>query len=114
MASLPKYCSRMPERRRYEKQTHTPTKEKPCEQNDRPKARHLVRIFVPFVMLLIGCAISNGRRFRRLRRGSRLGRGGLRATEAATIMPLDSTPRNLRGARLTTTATLRPINFSGS
>jgi len=35
-------------------------------------------------------------------------------TEAAMIMPLDSTPRNLRGARLTTTATLRPISFSGS
>src|SRR6266852_6281653 len=35
-------------------------------------------------------------------------------TEAATIMPLDSTPRSLRGARFTTTATLRPINFSGS
>ena len=34
--------------------------------------------------------------------------------EAATIMPLDSTPRSLRGARLMTTATLRPINFSGS
>src|SRR3974390_467747 len=35
-------------------------------------------------------------------------------TEAAMIMPLDSTPRSLRGARLTTTATLRPIRASGS
>ena len=35
-------------------------------------------------------------------------------TEAATIMPLDSTPRSLRGARFTTTATLRPMRDSGS
>src|SRR5262249_45448709 len=35
-------------------------------------------------------------------------------TAAAMIIPFDSTPRNLRGARFTTTATFRPINFSGS
>jgi hypothetical protein len=35
-------------------------------------------------------------------------------TEAAMIMPLDSTPRSLRGARLTTTATLRPMRDPGS
>src|SRR5262249_16459781 len=35
-------------------------------------------------------------------------------TAAAMTMPLDSTPRSLRGARLTTTATLRPMSFSGS
>jgi hypothetical protein len=33
---------------------------------------------------------------------------------AATIMPFDSTPRSLRGARLTTTTTFRPIRDSGS
>ena len=33
---------------------------------------------------------------------------------AATIMPFDSTPRILRGLRLATIATLRPINDSGS
>src|SRR6202050_3812118 len=33
---------------------------------------------------------------------------------AATIMPLDSTPRSFLGARFTTTATLRPTSFSGS
>jgi hypothetical protein len=35
-------------------------------------------------------------------------------TDAATIIPFDSTPRNFRGAKFTTTATFRPINFSGS
>ncbi len=35
-------------------------------------------------------------------------------TEAATIMPFDSTPRSLRGARFTTTTTLRPMRDSGS
>src|ERR1022692_4409774 len=34
--------------------------------------------------------------------------------EAATIMPLDSSPRSLRGARLATITTLRPISVSGS
>src|SRR5450432_807741 len=34
--------------------------------------------------------------------------------DAATIMPLDSSPRSLRGARLATITTLRPISFSGS
>src|ERR1700730_13601461 len=33
--------------------------------------------------------------------------------DAATIIPLDSSPRNLRGARLATTTTLRPIKLSG-
>ena len=37
-----------------------------------------------------------------------------RLDEAATIMPFDSTPRNFRGARFTTTTTLRPTSFSGS
>jgi hypothetical protein len=35
-------------------------------------------------------------------------------TEAATIIPLDSTPRSLRGARFTTTTTFRPTKDSGS
>jgi len=35
------------------------------------------------------------------------------ATRRATIMPLDSTPRSLRGARLTTTA-ISANHFSGS
>jgi len=35
-------------------------------------------------------------------------------TLAATIIPLDSTPRSLRGARFTTTTTLRPTSDSGS
>jgi len=35
-------------------------------------------------------------------------------TVAATTMPFDSTPRSLRGARLTTTMTRRPMSFSGS
>jgi hypothetical protein len=34
-------------------------------------------------------------------------------TEAATIMPLDSTPRSLRGARFTTTTTFLPTSSSG-
>ena len=34
--------------------------------------------------------------------------------EAASTMPCDSKPRSLRGLRLETTATLRPISFSGS
>src|ERR1700731_5171043 len=34
--------------------------------------------------------------------------------EAATIMPFDSNPRNLRGARFATITTLRPISVSGS
>ena len=34
--------------------------------------------------------------------------------DAATIIPFDSTPRNFLGARFTTTATFRPISFSGS
>src|SRR6267143_2779040 len=33
--------------------------------------------------------------------------------EAATIIPFDSRPRNLRGARLATITTLRPIKLSG-
>ena len=33
--------------------------------------------------------------------------------EAATIMPCDSSPRSLRGCRLATMTTLRPISFSG-
>src|ERR1700676_2162110 len=32
--------------------------------------------------------------------------------DAATIMPLDSSPRSLRGCRLATITTLRPINCS--
>ena len=36
------------------------------------------------------------------------------SSEAATIMPCDSSPRNLRGCRLATMTTLRPINDSGS
>ena len=35
-------------------------------------------------------------------------------TEAATIIPFDSTPRNLRGARFVTTTTFRPISAVGS
>ena len=35
-------------------------------------------------------------------------------SEAATIMPCDSSPRSLRGARLATITTLRPMSFSGS
>jgi hypothetical protein len=34
--------------------------------------------------------------------------------EAASTIPCDSNPRSLRGARLATTITLRPISFSGS
>src|SRR6266478_3399930 len=34
--------------------------------------------------------------------------------DAATIMPLDSRPRSLRGARFATITTFRPINVSGS
>src|SRR5271169_3339886 len=34
--------------------------------------------------------------------------------DAATIIPCDSNPRSLRGARLATITTLRPISFSGS
>src|SRR5208282_2880559 len=45
----------------------------------------------------------------------KLARTGLPPSgEAATIMPLDSRPRNLRGARLATITTLRPISVSGS
>src|SRR5579872_2372420 len=36
------------------------------------------------------------------------------STEAATIMPLDVSPRSLRGARLATMTTLRPISDSGA
>src|SRR5258707_2354615 len=35
-------------------------------------------------------------------------------TEAAKIIPLDSIPRSLRGARLATSTTLRPISGSSS
>src|SRR2546421_11999897 len=35
-------------------------------------------------------------------------------TDAATIMPLDSSPRSLRGWRLATITTLRPISVSGA
>src|SRR5690606_11595667 len=35
-------------------------------------------------------------------------------SEAATIMPFDSSPRILRGFRLATTTTLRPISVAGS
>src|SRR5882724_10067554 len=35
------------------------------------------------------------------------------STDAATIMPFDSTPRSLRGARFATITTIRPINCSG-
>ena len=35
-------------------------------------------------------------------------------SDAATIMPCDSSPRSLRGARLATITTLRPMSFSGS
>src|SRR5882724_329683 len=35
-------------------------------------------------------------------------------TEAATIMPFDSSPRSLRGCRLATMTTLRPMSDSGS
>src|SRR5450432_556044 len=35
------------------------------------------------------------------------------STDAATIMPLDSMPRSLRGWRFATITTLRPINCSG-
>src|SRR5208337_11773 len=34
--------------------------------------------------------------------------------EAATIMPFDSSPRTLRGARFATTTTLRPMSVSGA
>ena len=36
------------------------------------------------------------------------------SSDAATIMPFDSMPRSLRGCRLATITTLRPIIFSGS
>src|SRR5258708_854789 len=36
------------------------------------------------------------------------------SSEAATIMPFDSTPRSLRGSRLATITTLRPIRSSGA
>src|ERR1035438_2394156 len=45
------------------------------------------------------------------RKPARTGRPPSR--EAATIMPLDSRPRSLRGARLATMTTLRPIRDSG-
>jgi hypothetical protein len=35
-------------------------------------------------------------------------------TEAATIIPFDSRPRNFLGCRLATITTLRPMSFSGS
>src|SRR5215471_3306500 len=35
-------------------------------------------------------------------------------TDAATIIPLDSRPRSLRGWRFATNTTLRPISVSGS
>src|SRR5262249_36766088 len=34
-------------------------------------------------------------------------------SDAATIIPLDSMPRNFRGCKLATTTTFRPISFSG-
>ncbi len=39
--------------------------------------------------------------------------GGVSSSEAATIMPWDSMPRSLRGCKLATITTLRPINCSG-
>ena len=36
------------------------------------------------------------------------------SSEAATIMPFDSMPRSLRGCRLATITTLRPISCSGA
>ncbi len=39
--------------------------------------------------------------------------GGPSGSDAATIIPRDSMPRSLRGARFATMTTLRPINCSG-
>jgi len=105
MASLPRR-SRMPDAS-LRKKTHTPTKESHASRNDRPKAKGTCQNFRPFVMLLMAALFQTGAIRVFVGEAARTGRLGRRA---ATIMPLDSTPRNLRGARLTP-RDLRPIKF---